>query len=310
MRIGTAGMVHLARCRVGVSRRRPSPRALCERARLRRDQLLVPPQPPRRGLPALGRADAAWLSLLGQAAARHQPRRATASCPRAAAAIPGRSRRPGRSPRAAAGAAAAVVRVRGAGRATLLRLARRPVRGRCRLRAAPSELVHAGGGPSLIACGVGRVSGRSGALSASAGPGRAGSAETATAVAPSSTTVWHGSPRMYWSRYDLAWLRARADALKRWPRDADRWCIFDDTAGRRRDLERARASHPARRRTQSLAVVALPVFLHREHALRADRAPRREPRGERAGRDHRGAQRRQAQPRAAAGPSSSGSSAG
>ena len=42
---------------------------------------------------------------------------------------------------------------------------------------------------------------------------------------------WHGSPRMYWSRYDLGWLRARADALKRWPPDADCWCIFDNTAG-------------------------------------------------------------------------------
>ena len=36
---------------------------------------------------------------------------------------------------------------------------------------------------------------------------------------------------MYWSRYDLGWLRARADALKRWPPDADCWCIFDNTAG-------------------------------------------------------------------------------
>jgi len=42
---------------------------------------------------------------------------------------------------------------------------------------------------------------------------------------------WHGSPRMYWSRYDLAWLRARADELKRWPPDADCWCVFDNTAG-------------------------------------------------------------------------------
>ena len=41
---------------------------------------------------------------------------------------------------------------------------------------------------------------------------------------------WHGSPRMYWSRYELAWLRARADELKRWPADADCWCIFDNTA--------------------------------------------------------------------------------
>jgi len=42
---------------------------------------------------------------------------------------------------------------------------------------------------------------------------------------------WHGAPRMYWSRYELAWVQARADELKRWPPDADCWCIFDNTAG-------------------------------------------------------------------------------
>ena len=42
---------------------------------------------------------------------------------------------------------------------------------------------------------------------------------------------WHGAPRMYWSRYDIAWLQARADALKRWPAEADCWCVFDNTAG-------------------------------------------------------------------------------
>jgi uncharacterized protein YecE (DUF72 family) len=42
---------------------------------------------------------------------------------------------------------------------------------------------------------------------------------------------WHGAPRMYWSRYDLAWVRQRADRLARWPADADCWCIFDNTAG-------------------------------------------------------------------------------
>ena len=40
---------------------------------------------------------------------------------------------------------------------------------------------------------------------------------------------WHGSPRMYWSRYEASWLRTRAHELLRWP-DADRWCIFDNTA--------------------------------------------------------------------------------
>ena len=42
---------------------------------------------------------------------------------------------------------------------------------------------------------------------------------------------WHGAPRVYWSRYDLAWLQARAEELRRWPPEADRWCIFDNTAG-------------------------------------------------------------------------------
>ncbi len=42
---------------------------------------------------------------------------------------------------------------------------------------------------------------------------------------------WHGSPRMYWSAYDDEWLRDRARAVGRWPADAERWCIFDNTGG-------------------------------------------------------------------------------
>lgn len=42
---------------------------------------------------------------------------------------------------------------------------------------------------------------------------------------------WHGSPRMYWSRYGTDWLAGRASELARWPREADRWGIFDNTAG-------------------------------------------------------------------------------
>lgn len=38
---------------------------------------------------------------------------------------------------------------------------------------------------------------------------------------------WHGSPRIYWSPYEEAWLRERAEAL---PRDAASWCVFDNTA--------------------------------------------------------------------------------
>ena len=41
---------------------------------------------------------------------------------------------------------------------------------------------------------------------------------------------WHGAPRVYWSRYEPAWLQARAEALARWPVGAEPWCIFDNTA--------------------------------------------------------------------------------
>ena len=41
---------------------------------------------------------------------------------------------------------------------------------------------------------------------------------------------WHGTPRMYRSRYEPGWLRERAAELERWPDGADRWCIFDNTA--------------------------------------------------------------------------------
>jgi len=42
---------------------------------------------------------------------------------------------------------------------------------------------------------------------------------------------WHGAPRMYWSSYEPQWLADRAAELARWPAGADRWCIFDNTAG-------------------------------------------------------------------------------
>ncbi|WP_200960183.1 DUF72 domain-containing protein [Pelomonas sp. Root1217] len=38
---------------------------------------------------------------------------------------------------------------------------------------------------------------------------------------------WHGSPRIYWSPYEEAWLQRRAEAL---PRDVPCWCVFDNTA--------------------------------------------------------------------------------
>lgn len=39
----------------------------------------------------------------------------------------------------------------------------------------------------------------------------------------------HGSPRMYWSRYDAARLAAWAEAWRRLPLAVEAWCIFDNT---------------------------------------------------------------------------------
>ncbi|AKJ28262.1 DUF72 domain-containing protein [Caldimonas brevitalea] len=41
---------------------------------------------------------------------------------------------------------------------------------------------------------------------------------------------WHGSPRTYWSSYSAEQLQAWRDALRAWPKSADCWCIFDNTA--------------------------------------------------------------------------------
>lgn len=42
---------------------------------------------------------------------------------------------------------------------------------------------------------------------------------------------WHGSPRMYWSRYSIDWLRERNSEIDRSPAAArDAWCIFDNTS--------------------------------------------------------------------------------
>lgn len=41
---------------------------------------------------------------------------------------------------------------------------------------------------------------------------------------------WHGVPATYRSRYDAAWISARAAELASWPPQADVWCIFDNTA--------------------------------------------------------------------------------
>jgi len=83
---------------------------------------------------------------------------------------------------------------------------------------------------ALAACRVGRVA---------ADPARsAGADEPGGWLGPNGDGAgavvyhrWHGAPRTYWSRYELDWLRERSERLARWPRDADCWCIFDNTAG-------------------------------------------------------------------------------
>ena len=83
---------------------------------------------------------------------------------------------------------------------------------------------------ALVACGVGRVGADPARSPEAAEPGgwlgAAGDGRGAVVY-----YRWHGTPRMYWSRYDLAWLAARAERLRRWPAAADCWCIFDNTAG-------------------------------------------------------------------------------
>ena len=40
----------------------------------------------------------------------------------------------------------------------------------------------------------------------------------------------HGSPRMYWSRYDDHYIATLADAVRRIPYAEEAWCVFDNTA--------------------------------------------------------------------------------
>ena len=41
---------------------------------------------------------------------------------------------------------------------------------------------------------------------------------------------WHGSPRVYWSAYDRAWLARQAAHIAAWPAGSLPWVIFDNTA--------------------------------------------------------------------------------
>jgi uncharacterized protein YecE (DUF72 family) len=41
---------------------------------------------------------------------------------------------------------------------------------------------------------------------------------------------WHGSPRVYWSRYGDRWLADQAALMAGWPATAVPWVIFDNTA--------------------------------------------------------------------------------
>lgn len=76
--------------------------------------------------------------------------------------------------------------------------------------------------------GIGRVAADPARVSAAALPG----GWLGTGVDGLPPTVyhrWHGSPRMYFSAYDRAWLHARAESLMAWPADGIQWCIFDNT---------------------------------------------------------------------------------
>ncbi|MEP6873342.1 MAG: DUF72 domain-containing protein [Burkholderiales bacterium] len=41
---------------------------------------------------------------------------------------------------------------------------------------------------------------------------------------------WHGSPRIYYSPYEEAWLDAQAQAMKQFPAGTEHWGVFDNTA--------------------------------------------------------------------------------
>ncbi|MEO8938692.1 MAG: DUF72 domain-containing protein [Burkholderiaceae bacterium] len=77
---------------------------------------------------------------------------------------------------------------------------------------------------------------------------------------------WHGSPRMYWSAYDDAWLRERAEAVGRWPEACDVWCVFDNTAAgaatadalRFAAMTRERGGQSRTRLATDLAIAAAP----------------------------------------------------
>lgn len=83
---------------------------------------------------------------------------------------------------------------------------------------------------ALVACRVGRVAADPAPVPEAASPGgwlgADGDGRGAVVY-----HRWHGTPRMYWSGYEPAWLRERADQLRAWPADAHCWCIFDNTAG-------------------------------------------------------------------------------
>jgi uncharacterized protein YecE (DUF72 family) len=40
----------------------------------------------------------------------------------------------------------------------------------------------------------------------------------------------HGSPRVYWSKYDPEYIAKLAEALRKVPASVDAWCVFDNTA--------------------------------------------------------------------------------
>ena len=82
---------------------------------------------------------------------------------------------------------------------------------------------------ALVAARVARAAADPPACRRARKPG-AGSAPTPMAAAAVLTTDGMARRACYWSQYTADWIDARARELRRWPAEADTWCVFDNTA--------------------------------------------------------------------------------
>ena len=148
-----------------LSRRRHSFATLCQGVELRRNQLVVLSQPPRRSLCALGTPDTARIPVRSKATARDHSRAAVARGARTAAELHCGSLRTQRPAGRRAGSTTTLSDIRATASAQILRLAFRDVRWRSGVRATPRQLV--------------RTRCRSVANSSARRPGRSGSSALA-----------------------------------------------------------------------------------------------------------------------------------